>query len=141
MKSFLVFTLIVTSLSAFANRESGGRASASAVFLNFTSPGNGIDVQSLNLADNLITQASQDGLVKEIVRKRWGREGEVTLCVHFQGGAHNGAAPSRDFIRGVANSIFMDTLDQGLQRTKVLLGVSCKNIEEATEQSVEAYLD
>ncbi len=142
MKKTFVLLLLTASLSAFANRESGGRRAASAVFLNFQSPGNGIDSKTFYLSKELISEASANGLVKEYTLRRWGREGEKTVCVHFQGGELNGRGASGRFIKALAPSIIEDFQDQNIRRTIVLIGASCKRIEDATVvQDISAYLD
>lgn len=141
MKKVLTFMLLATSLSVFANRESGGRGGSASVFLNFTSPGNGIDYETFNLAEQLYKKADQEGFVKKYTLERWGREGEVTVCIEFRGGAFDGVGPSRAFIKSIAPSIVKDKLDQGLQRTAVFVGFSCEKINEATEQDITAHLN
>lgn len=141
MKNLFVFMLITLSLTAFANRESGGRRAAAAVFINFTSFGSGIDGKTFALTDKLIKIADKNGLVKKQTRLEWGREGEITICVHFQGGAFGGASHKSNFIKEIAPSIIEDHKVQKKKRTAVLVGLSCDNIKAATSQDLSAFLD
>jgi len=141
MKKLFLVLLCLTSFTVFANRESGGRRASAAFFIKFTSPGNGIDHKTFSLAEQLIIEAEDNDFVKEKTQTRWGREGEVTICILFQGGSFDGVGPSTDFIKMLAPLIIEDTLKQGLTRTLVFSSFSCKDITQATLQNIHSYLD
>lgn len=52
--------------------------------IGFASYGAGIDGGSVQAVDRLL---ARDRAVRAVTRHRWGREGEVTLCVRTRGGA------------------------------------------------------
>lgn len=140
MKSLIFLSWLVAQSALGVNRESGGAGGnlklAAAVFVSFKSLGNGIDSTTLQLTEKLTKQAISEGMIKEMVTTPWGHEGEVTICVHFQGGPFNGVGPSREFVKTLAPSILKDTQP----RTDVFIGLSCDDITKATKQDLAKYL-
>lgn len=135
IKMLSVFAAIaLVSPLAQANRESGGRIAASAVYLNFASYGTGIDSQSYEIAEQFIADVRAKGAIVAEVRKPWGREGEVLRCVQLMDSASRAA-----LIAEVAPSILADRQKTGQVRTSVRVGLSCDNYDAATEQNLEAY--
>lgn len=133
MKNLLILLMFMAQGSLAMNRESGGRQSAAAVYVDFKSLGNGIDESTLKFMEELITQAVSEDLVKEIVRTYRPYEGERTICVHFHGGHFDGAGPRYYFVKALASSILNDSQP----RTDVYVGISCQDITKATKQDLK----
>ncbi len=140
MKALLLcLTLMSTSLlaqeiSTFDNREGGGRVAASAVYVEFNSPGDGIDYEAYELYVDLVKSADEAGVLQEQTMRTWGREGERTGCVNF-----TDVGLSRKFISKLAPLIVVNGPNQ-IQKTQVYVGVDCSDISKATLQDIKAYL-
>lgn len=131
----LVTTLATLFNNAFANRESGGRLAATAVFVEFTSFGTGIDDYTRQFTDSLINSAEQRGLLTDLEVQQRGREGEVYYCAHFKSASQRFA-----FIANLAKPIIHDSQVSEQQRTFVFVGNSCDERDSATEQDLGKYL-
>lgn len=129
----LISTVMFLS-DAFANRESGGRESARAVFVEFNSFGAGIDQSTKQFTDSLVEMAVANDEVVDLEVQQRGREGETYYCVHFKESVQRYA-----FIANLAKPIVHDTQNHG-KRTSVFLGMSCEDRDSATEQDLRAYL-
>jgi hypothetical protein len=134
MKTAVILLAIFTSSTALANRESGGRVAARAVYVNFMSVGAGIDRANLNEVEALIEQAKSSGAVVKNTKEQMGREGETNLCVEF-----NGNTDVYHFIKTIASSILSDARTSGSQRTQVLSGKTCGDVSSATLQDLTKY--
>lgn len=130
MKIFIVMSLFA-NLCFAGNRESGGRETANAVYVEFTSVGMGIDYASKSTYDNLLANAKMSGEVVSENSQYIGREGEVRVCVQLQN-----ANQRYYFIQSLAGSINNDRQSQGLIRTHVFVGMNCISFENATEQAL-----
>ncbi len=146
MKMLLVALVVFGSVSAFANRETGGGMRiTSSVYVMYTSFGAGTDYETAKYMNSLIDSVLEKGLVKKMSTEFWGWEGETTRCVTFRASPFEseqtiGAAQlSRDFIAALAPRILADAQSNG-QRTRVFLGRDCNDINMATEQDLGAYL-
>jgi hypothetical protein len=145
-KIILIAMMVLTSWTATANRETGGGMRiTSSVYLVFTSFGAGTDYETAKYANTLVDAVLNKGLVKKMSTEFWGWEGETTRCVTFRASPFESentieaAQISREFIAALAPRIMADAQKMG-QRTRVLLGKDCNDIEAATEQDVSKYL-
>lgn len=134
MKQVIFICLLIASSISMANRESGGREGASAVYVDFRSIGSGIDTQSLNVFKALYQGAKSRGEVLDTTSERLGREGEVRFCVKL-----SNANQRYQFIKSLASSIVADTQKHMAKRTAVLVGMECRSIDSATEQDLLRY--
>lgn len=131
MKTMLTAFIILSSLNSFAvNRESGGRESASAVYVNFFSPGNGINYEAYDLTRKLMNEAEDQGKIQELTIEFYGREGERKVCLKYKR-----AEDSRELVRMIAPTILADKFS----RTKVYIGKKCGDMESATQQDISKY--
>jgi len=133
MKSLITIGLLLSSV-CFANRESGGRSSASAVFVDFYSIGQGIDHNTLAVYESLHSQAVANNQVLASTSEARGREGEMLRCVQL-----TDATLRYEFIRSLAPAILADTRASNAQRTAVYVAVDCNSFDSATEQNLEMY--
>lgn len=133
MKAIIMASMLISSVS-FANRESGGRLGASAVYVDFRSYGTGIDPVTNANYEKLVLEAKNQGLVIDETKEMRGREGETLSCVQL-----SSAFDRYNFIRRLAPSILFDTQTHGLQRTSVYVGVDCNSFDQATEQDLSQY--
>ena len=133
MKTIILSILLISSMS-FANRESGGRLGASAIYVYFYSHGTGIDTKSQALYQNLISKAKAHGLVVDEMSERRGREGETLNCVELKSPFER-----YNFIKKLAPSILADTASHGMKRTSVYVGTDCRDVRKATEQNLSTY--
>lgn len=133
MKKIILAGLLVSSV-CFANRESGGRNQASAVYVDFKSFGAGIDSVTLNIFESLVANATAQGQVVDLTAEPMGREGETLRCVDLQD-----AQQRYYFIQSLAPSILADTQQVGSQRSAVYVGTDCHSFESATEQDLNQY--
>ncbi len=132
----LLFAVLIGSQTAFAKGESGRHAGAQAVYFNFMSYGTGIDTNGLGLAEELIEHANKKGQVLETIRKQYGREGEILICVHLK----NSFLPFQ-FVKSMAPSVLEDRQQTLHVRTSVRIGADCSDYEVATEQDLESYIN
>lgn len=135
MKNALVAVILLIGSISFANRESGGRLGASAVYVDFRSFGTGIDQFSKQTFDNLVAAAKYKGVVLDETYQQNGREGEILACVKL-----TDAYERYSFIRSLAPHIIADRDMQGVQRTSVFVGFDCHSFESATDQDLTKYL-
>ncbi|OFZ51342.1 MAG: hypothetical protein A2381_06245 [Bdellovibrionales bacterium RIFOXYB1_FULL_37_110] len=137
----LILALLFLQVSFLANAQimggesSGGRTDAQAVYVSFTSFGNGIDHSSLKLTEQLINDATINGNIITQTFEQRGHEGEVIYCVQLIN-----AYKRYEFIKRLAPSILNDKNQLNQQRTFVYVGTNCDNIQNATEQDIAAYL-
>jgi hypothetical protein len=133
MKALILLSLLVSSVS-FANRESGGRGGATAVYVDFRSTGAGIASSAMNTYKILVNAAQSRGEVIDVTTQMNGREGGRLECVQLMTG------PQRyQFIQSLAFSIRFDTESTGMKRTAVYVGMDCHSFNAATEQDLRAY--
>lgn len=129
----LIIGLLILSTTAHTSssggRESGGRLGGVALFLEFFSPGNGIDHNSLELAIDLTAEDEKRGYINKKTYKFWGREGETTLCIEY-----NTPYISGELIKALAPSIAA-----GHSRVNVYAGPSCEEFEKATRQDIDNF--
>ena len=131
---FIMATLALGSLS-FANRESGGRLQATAVYVEFKSFGSGIDSRALAEYRKLTGTARMNGQVLDETSERRGLEGEVLNCVQLASGEDRVF-----FIQNLAPVILRDRRMTGYARTSVYVGMDCYNFQGATEQDLNSYV-
>ena len=131
MKSVFLFVGLLASSMSWAQRESGGRPQASAVYVDFRSNGSGINSQALYKFDELLYQAPYQSQIVESIDQPQGREGEIVRCVHFQD-----AYQRQSFIQALAPSILLDEQVTRQRRTVVLVGMDCYSPQEATPQDL-----
>jgi hypothetical protein len=137
MKKLILVVMAISSIAS-ANRESGGRQGASAVWVAFSSFGTGPDSATEALLNQEIDLAKQNNRVVDYKYKQRGREGESVYCVDLRTSGDRVM-----LIKAIAPKIIADTKhnDLKIQRTRVYVGFDCKNIKAATEQDIKAYLD
>lgn len=134
MKKIFVLTLVILNSVAFANRESGGRIGASAVYIDFRSFGTGIDYKAKNKVMGLIAEAGMRGEVIDQESVPRGREGESTECVQLKD-----ANQRYIFIKAIAGGILEDSRQLQKARTVVYVGEKCGDLSSATEQDLSRY--
>ncbi len=135
MKNLVLALLMVTGPIALANRESGGRLAARAVYVQFTSIGTGIDYFTQKKLQQYIAKAKHSKKIADYTYEQKGREGEATYCVRPKD-----VVDRVSIIKAIAPSIVKDTKGMGVQRTHVLLGMSCGDINMAVEQDLSSYV-
>lgn len=135
MKNAFLLTMVMLSSTAMANRESGGRVGATAVYVIFSSPGTGIDYKTHDVLTAFVTKAQAENKVYDYTVENWGREGEVSYCVNFGSNFDRVV-----FIESLAPTIINDTKMTKFQRTRVLTGFACHEQEKATEQDITKYV-
>ncbi len=89
--------LTLVSSSSFAqgpmgHESSGGRPVPMAFGVQFTSSGSGIDGSSYKAVLQYIGQSLSEGTLSKILNKKWGREGETSICLEFNGPNTSGNA-------------------------------------------------
>jgi hypothetical protein len=133
MKLLMIMSLmnLMFCSVSFANRESGGRHGASAVYVDFRSFGTGIDNQTANTFNVLYNAAKMRGEIVDETVVRVGREGETRHCIQL-----SNATQRYYFIQSLAGSILNDMQLTGSQRTAVFVGMDCHSFESATEQDI-----
>lgn len=134
MKNLLLLLALLFPLASQANRESGGRLGASAVYVYFSSFGTGIDSATASLAMELVQNEEMNGHVLAKTIDRRGREGEFLLCVQLANPTYR-----FQFIKDLAPSIRRDNQALPRQRTAVFVGLTCGNLEAATRQDINKY--
>ncbi|MFZ3231238.1 MAG: hypothetical protein WA160_13605 [Pseudobdellovibrio sp.] len=130
MKLVIITGLLLSSV-CFANRESGGREGASAIYVDFKSIGSGIDTVSAETFAKLSSEALENGNVVDSTAEQIGREGESLYCIKL-----TNANLRYEFIKALAVPIIADRQATGVQRTAVYVGMECHSFETATEQDI-----
>ncbi len=136
MKNLVLVLIMVAGPLALANRESGGRLAARAVYVQFTSIGTGIDYFTQKKLQQYIAKAKHSKKIADYTYEQKGREGEAFYCVELKD-----VLDRVVMIKAVAPSIVKDTKGMGVQRTHVLLGMACGNADMAVEQDLSSYVD
>ncbi len=134
MKRVIFISLLIGSSICMANRESGGREGASAIYVDFRSLGAGIDQQTLNSYMVLLRAATSRGEVLDSTSEKSGREGELRFCVKLANSTQR-----YYFIQSLAPSILADIQLVMNKRTAVYLGMECRSFNSATEQDLRKY--
>ena len=83
MKTILVLISLIAAITVFA-QQSTPRPIPRAISVNFASKGNGIDYVAYQATMDFISVGMQDETITKVTSKRWGREGEVTVCFELQ---------------------------------------------------------
>jgi hypothetical protein len=133
-RTLVLSAVILSSPLAFANREGGGRVSASAVYVDFKSFGSGIDSDSLAVTDSLTELGVNDGTILEAKMDQKGREGERQICLLM-----SDAGARLKLISSLAPYILKDRKIEGVTRTDVYVGTDCNDISRATLQDITKY--
>lgn len=133
MKLLIIIGLLFSTASFAVNRESGG-VITSAVYVNFISFGSGIDQETLKNVTQILSAAKLRGEVINENQVRFGHEGEVRQCAQFSSGTQKD-----QYIQAIANAIKSDTQMNGMQRTRVYVGMDCFSFENASEQDLNGY--
>jgi hypothetical protein len=137
---FIIVLSFVMNFSLLAQervameREGGGRPSANAVYVVFSSFGTGINNYTKSLAKEYIDNGIENNTIKKATFERWGREGEITFCADFR--------KSEDrvrFVNAIYSSIIDDHNGLPIKRTDVLVGIDCEDISKATSQQIGTY--
>jgi hypothetical protein len=134
MKTIIFVAAVFINSVSWANRESGGRLGAPAVYVQFTSFGTGVDSQAQELYKNLVAEAKAQSLVVDETFVRLGREGESLNCVQLLSGFDR-----YNFIKKLAPVILSDTHSSPVERTLVFVGPDCHDVSEATRQDLRGY--
>ena len=133
MRKIMLAMMFIGS-ACLANRESGGRNGASAVFVYFSSIGSGIDYKTQALYTGLIQKAKTQGLVINETLVPRGREGEGLYCVEL-----TSAYARYDLIKALAPAILLDRRVMITKRTIVYAGSKCTD-RDPSEQDLGAYV-
>jgi hypothetical protein len=116
--ALMCLTLFTSAYPAQAGvRENGGFIVPAAAKIEFVSPGNGIDHDLKTTIDALIQEYKNAGLVQVYTEKRWGIEGEVTLCVQL-----NDLEASRTL-----NQQLVELVKTGQRKTNLKFVASCED--------------
>src|SRR5215210_3781119 len=81
--SLMGMALAQAGIAGAAERESGGRLAPTAVRVQFTSPGNGIDQKTQDKVLKIANREVKSGELLKLTVSNLGREGERDLCLQF----------------------------------------------------------
>lgn len=137
MKAFILLGILLSTGAFAANRGSEGRKAAPTIFVFLKIHGIGseevigIDEQTNNTYQSLYEASRSRHEIVNDVSLRFGENGEIRYCIDFQNGVQ-----SYNFLHSLAVSIRKDIEKTGVQRTLILTGEGCHNLETATEQDI-----
>lgn len=123
--------LIIMGLLFSTANFAGERFAATAVYVDFTSFGSGINQTALENVAQALNSARSRGEIFQETQVLLGHEGEIRHCAHFYNSTQR-----YEYIQAISNSINSDSI----QRTKVYVGADCNSFENATEQDLTNYL-
>lgn len=107
------------------------RFAPSALYLDFYSIGAGIDDDILEYTENAVFQQLSEGVIDFYETTRWGREGEITLCMEY-----NNVNSSRELLSKIVPEMYSLTRNP---MVNVYLGDSCGDKAKATLQDISSY--
>lgn len=79
----LIALVAMPFISNATERESGGRRTAMAIKVRFSSSGTGIDAKTQDRILALANEEIRSGQLVALTVRPWGREGERDLCLQF----------------------------------------------------------
>ncbi|MFZ3229525.1 MAG: hypothetical protein WA160_04920 [Pseudobdellovibrio sp.] len=128
MKKTIFMMILAVSTISNAQRESGGRYQATAVYVDFRNYGTGINQIAMSKFDQLMYIGQ---VLDSTYEQRAGRGGEVLRCVQF-----SNASERYYFIQSISPVIIQDEQRNGMHRTAVYVGMDCHSFSSATEQNI-----